>query len=649
MNVSPFYKINLLFIHRINSYLLIVACLAGLRCGAQELVSDLKFNPVLRDAFFNSQNQAKHSASIQAAASFTDTISLPFVDDFSKPGIFPDDSLWINNDVFINNSIPFYPVTAGVATFDGVNHRGNPYDMTTSTSHGFADSLVSRPIHMDSLAGSALTPGDNIYLSFYYQPQGHGNAPEPEDSLVLYFKINDSTWANIWAAGGRSLNGDTAFKLVMIPVTDPVYFYSGFQFMFKNYATLSGFVDIWNLDYVKLGSNRSAADSIYNDIAFVEMSSTLLRNFQQMPWTHYQNSPSGQLKSNFYNRIGNLYSITKFFHYSYDVYDPAGSLFYSLPDAPDNIDPGTLPTSIQTNPPINFTFPAYSGDSASFLLVNKINTSPDDYRMNDTLHLTQGFYNFYSYDDGSVDNSYGLNALGGKIAYKFSPLKSDTLRGLNMYFVKMLEDVSLRTFQITIWDSVAGQPGNVMYQGELVKPMYREWLNTFYFYKFSTPLNIDISVTPTIYVGWSQNTVDLLNIGLDRNTNSQNKMFFNTTGIWYQSLIEGSWMIRPVFGEPVPDDVNIGFGAMQVPMGGKLTIYPNPANKMLHINMGGIENSGNEKISIAILNALGQVCYFSDTWKSELDISKLQEGFYFLKTSSTRGNFSGSQKFVIIR
>ena len=33
----------------------------------------------------------------------------------------------------------------------------------------------------------ALTPADSLYFSFYYQPQGNGNAPESQDSLVLQF------------------------------------------------------------------------------------------------------------------------------------------------------------------------------------------------------------------------------------------------------------------------------------------------------------------------------------------------------------------------------------------------------------------------------------------------------------------------------
>jgi hypothetical protein len=41
-------------------------------------------------------------------------------------------------------------------------------------------------------------------LSFYYQPQGYGNAPEKDDSLVLQISTKTGIWKNIWAAPGTS-------------------------------------------------------------------------------------------------------------------------------------------------------------------------------------------------------------------------------------------------------------------------------------------------------------------------------------------------------------------------------------------------------------------------------------------------------------
>ena len=38
-----------------------------------------------------------------------DSIDLPFIDDFSYAGPYPDPNLWLDNRVFINNSMGFSP------------------------------------------------------------------------------------------------------------------------------------------------------------------------------------------------------------------------------------------------------------------------------------------------------------------------------------------------------------------------------------------------------------------------------------------------------------------------------------------------------------------------------------------------------------
>lgn len=46
------------------------------------------------------------------------------------------------------------------------------------------------------------------------------------------------------------------------------YLYNGFQFRFKNYASLTGNNDHWHIDYVRLDKNRSVTDTSISDIAF---------------------------------------------------------------------------------------------------------------------------------------------------------------------------------------------------------------------------------------------------------------------------------------------------------------------------------------------------------------------------------------------
>ncbi|NDB66204.1 MAG: hypothetical protein EB168_11160, partial [Euryarchaeota archaeon] len=89
---------------------------------------------------------------------------------------------------FINNRFAKTPLTQGVATFDGTDDRGMPYDISSETSYGLADVLTSKPIYLDSNM-------ENVYLSFFYQAGGYGNYPDEEDSLVVeFFDVLDSAW-----------------------------------------------------------------------------------------------------------------------------------------------------------------------------------------------------------------------------------------------------------------------------------------------------------------------------------------------------------------------------------------------------------------------------------------------------------------------
>ena len=54
----------------------------------------------------------------------TDTILPPFVDDFSGVGGAPNPALWSDAIVWINDAMPLYQNSVGVATFDGCNAFG---------------------------------------------------------------------------------------------------------------------------------------------------------------------------------------------------------------------------------------------------------------------------------------------------------------------------------------------------------------------------------------------------------------------------------------------------------------------------------------------------------------------------------------------
>ncbi|MCB0443726.1 MAG: T9SS type A sorting domain-containing protein, partial [Flavobacterium sp.] len=68
----------------------------------------------------------------------------------------------------------------------------------------------------------------------------------------------------------------------------------------------------------------------------------------------------------------------------------------------------------------------------------------------------------------------------------------------------------------------------------------------------------------------------------------------------------------------------------------KITIYPNPVNDVLNINL---ENSIIS--SVTVFNTLGQKVYFSFSTTSQIDVSKLEAGAYFLKVDGLEGEYYG--------
>jgi hypothetical protein len=114
---------------------------------------------------------------------------LPFFDDFSHCGLYPDSTKWTDRDVLVNDGFPLCPPNRNGATFDVLDESGRVYSYAISNAF-VAEHLTSVRIRLDSIMEPephALTPADSVYLSFWYQPQGNGNPPEAQDSLVLQF------------------------------------------------------------------------------------------------------------------------------------------------------------------------------------------------------------------------------------------------------------------------------------------------------------------------------------------------------------------------------------------------------------------------------------------------------------------------------
>ena len=624
---------------------------------SQEVLTDLTINQALSIKYH--ERKIANLLSKQPLYPH-DTLPLPFLDDFSKDGIYPDASLWLDSNVFINRDYPIAPPTLGVATFDGVSKSGCPYDtnLTNATISKPADTLTSKPINL------SLLPLDSVYLTFFWQAKGKGNTPENNDTLLLdFFNPTTNTWKNIWYKNGYNPSGtDTIFRLVSLPITDTVYLKNAFQFRFRNTATVSGNVDHWHVDYVLLDKNRNKGDTIFEDVAFVYNAKSLLKNYYAMPWNQYQAS---EMKTNLDFFIRNNDIVIKNTAFDYKIYDHTNTTQASYTGGSDNCNPYITSgywnyarisnPQIGTNVPSPMTLIPYSyptlTDSASFTIESALGTTLNDKnKWNDTLRFKQNFYNYYAYDDGTAEAGYGLkNFFGAQIAYKFTLNVPDTLVGLQMLFNWIPPKVSYLRFKLRIWNDANGSPGSIVYEDDsLFTPHYQyqhynNWgnlTNAFYPYKFKIPQKLN----GAFYVGWVQYTDEILSIGYDKNTSSGDKMFYNVGSGWNKTSLseKGSWMIRAVFGD-MPDIVSVNEQASKL---SAFSVYPNPTSGEFNIE-SKISDIRWQKVTI--YNIFGENIFDSKTQQlngSPIDISHAPNGIYFLRITDEKG-ITQSQKLIL--
>lgn len=635
--------------------------------SAQEVVTGLQFNPVIKAQFLKDK--------MQKSGNGEDTIpiTLPFFDDFSSNGVFPSSLRWIDRYGFENTDYPVYPIDRGVVTLDAINDTGSMYPDAVGGPDAFiADHLTSRYLRLDSVFSPvprALSPADSVYLSFYYQPQGRGLPPHTSDSLVLQFLLKpkhdsfspvDTThiadrWRHIWSVKGMALDSfymvnNLYFKRVMIPITDTAFFKKKFRFQFYNYVSLAGSeqpswqsnCSQWNIDQVYLNYGRNMHDTIHQEIRFVERPPSLLKYYQSMPYTQFCNNPSNEMIDSLSMIITNRDVVSHSVKYSYNVTQPGGNFTKNYESPSINLLSYTqYAFGYVTHPPVTFTFPISTADSSLFEVKHVVRDLAPGSTLADTIIGYQQFYNFYAYDDGTPEAGYGLKGIDGQMAYRFRLNKSpDTLRAIRIYFNHTLAKSNIQFFYLTVWNDNSGFPGDTIYS-RLVLTQYSDSLNKFTTYHLERP----VKISGTFYIGTIQTTDDNLNIGLDTYDNSAANLFYNSTGSWVSSSITGAPLVRPVIGKPLPlgiENVTSGKGSMKV--------YPNPCvTGQVHISMeesGTLQNKENWTITISGLT--GQQVYHS-WWTNVVDVSGLPSGIYIIEAQNTTTFQHFVSKLVIMK
>lgn len=594
---------------------------------AQEVLVPVGMNPLLMNN--NTQNSIKAKAV---------DIRLPFYEDFSSSFVYPDFSVFSDSTVFINSNFAVSPITIGVATFDGLDAHGYLYGHGSSFAFP-ADTLTSLAMRLDSIftgTPHVSSPADSIYFSFFYQPQGYGEKPDGEDSLLLeFYASNQNKWVEVWSAGGTSyaafeaLNG-SPWKCVMLAITDTAFLNDGFKFRFRNYASYadlsfpswSGNADFWNIDYIFIDSDRDYTDTIPSDLAFRERKETLLKNHYVMPWNQFLANVSGEMASEidvaYTNYSASLLNVTE----RLVITDLSGTTStYNSGLSAANLAPQT-DTTFHRNP-MPYTYTSLVSENAEFLVQMSINTATisDPIKENDTLAFYQRFYNYFASDDGTAEAGYGLTLNGAKASFRFDLNTPDTLRSVLMFFNRTVNDANQIYFYLTIWNDNGGIPGNIIYQQGGVRPEFEDEFYNFHTYTLDNPL----PVSGSIYVGWVQTTDEVLNLGFDKNNDRSDRLFYNTDGNWYNSLYAGTPMIRIVVGSENEPHVGIEENENTV------SLYPNPCNNCGMVNFS---DSDLKKVSVIDLNGrlvLQSMC------EGNLYTGDLRAGFYTIvveKTSS---------------
>lgn len=617
----------------LNFIFSVLFCAFVFNASAQkDTLHTLTYNPQIR-------LQQLQSPNTQKVVQTTDTLTLPFIDDFSSSSVYPDADKWIDKNVFINNNFPLKPPTIGVATFDGLDSLGNAYDNSTPSVRGLSDILTSKPINLkNDNQGNLYQLSDSIWLTFFVERKGRrGPAPGPtlNDSLTIEFYDTDSLkWSTMLTMKGGA--ADTVFTKIKIPVTDAKFLDNSFQFRFKSYGFLTGNLSHWHIDYVMLQRNFAPYDNNIYDIAFRYPLTSFLNEYTALPWNHFITNPNmfsllkTSMSAQAFNNNGNAPINVRFTDAIFQG-SLSNQVFYH-DGGSNNLNPQT--DTLYNYPLNNFNIANNSLPNETFYMVNKMSNQltgggQDNIRTNDSIVTTQVFNNYYAYDDGTAEAGYSItNAVNAKIAMRFDLLQADTIRAVQIFFVQQYDNSALNTFRLAIWNSLT--PENLLYQRTSLLPVYTDSINGFATYAIPDTILI---LQGTVYIGLICNLAKDYDLGFDFNTNNQSKMFFNSNGNWVNTTFQGSFMIRPIFG-----DSAIYAGLHDLAAKDEIVIYPNPAGSYLKIQ--ALKNYNQAKIISTIGNTITEI----QVIENMINIDALKPGMYYLQLHN--GSTIINRKFI---
>jgi hypothetical protein len=560
-------------------------------------------------------------------------LELPFWDDFSRTFFSPDTSHWFVDvgTVNVSSSLGIKAPTVNVASFDGWNSLGTPYS-NLELEEGEGDSLVSRFIDMSKINPALY---GTVYLSFFWQKEGRGEAPDDTDSISLQLMNSDKQWISIWSKAGMDVAETDVFIQEMVGVNDPSFFHPYFQFRFQSHGRLSGGFDTWNIDYVYMNYNRTPADIYYEDRALNSPPSSWLAQYSAMPYDHFVVNLEQNLLP---TRVGvsNLDDQVQPIEYYAQIRDSLGIYDEMNQGTPLNLAP--ISSGEIVSEPINPDVFERENDSLSLILETKFFiTSGDsanwvdkyDLRSNDTTVSITKLDNELAYDDGTAEWAAGLSQKAAMLAYRYVGAKSDAITALKIYFPQFVPSSAGKTFTIIIWeDLLPNRAGRLLTEQHIVQRS--DAINEFTTYQLGRP----VVVSDTFYIGYEQSVDEFFPVGLDKFGKSQSgNVFINLDGVWEPSnVIDGNLMLRPVFGF----EKAVG---LEDEVFSEIKVYPNPNQGVFQIE--GKFDSGE------IMDILGNHVMSIDRTSNyeEIRLRAHKKGLYLLKL--WKDGFEKTYKIIV--
>jgi hypothetical protein len=631
-----------------KSLISLIFCFIYLTVSAQITESSLIDNPVLK------QQQRQVEKSEHRVA-----LGLPFFDDFSYDGPFPDSEKWEDNYVYVNNSFGHQPPSIGYATFDGLDDHGKRY----SENYGTSDTLTSRPIDLT-------TNPTNLKLSYYLQAKGLGEKPEFNDSIILQFLSQDEKWVtqavyNGWSGSFDSIPEFSRYENAI----SSQYIHQNFQFRFINWSGNYGIMDVWHLDYVHLSNNEIV------DIAFTQQPNEILKGYRSMPIKHFANDVTKYLYDSINIHITNLaMSLEKANASSLIIRatDPVEvalnnvTLLEVPPIVPINqidLEPGQyhFRNKIQE-------FSNYKSNIEAFVqqALEAVEISTDYYFENNKENLPStiansacskitNLSNYFAYDDGSAESAISANVgeTGNPtLANAFYAEVEDTLSAVQFMFPRTNTVADNQLFTLRIWTGTLD--GDADFEVKNIRPLYidnaQDTFQAFTTYRLTGDLSGEdtFMIIPQgdFFVGLYQisSGTDGIPIGFDKNTpNASAHIWFHNGQEWSNvgDEREGALMIRPMFGFDVPQTtVNVSNVGRDNSI--EVSFYPNPFSNTLNIASYNQWQNG----QIDLLSVDGKIVLSRTIKDNSIDTEDLQPGMYVVKLTDKTGKQSGSSTVI---